>query len=66
LGEIWTERHTHPTHTTEYLKDYASEDTKTLGEAVIARERETISARAKKALDKKLKRIDAGERDLYF
>lgn len=50
----------------EYLKDYASEDTKTLGEAVIARERETISARAKKALDKKLKRIDAGERDLYF
>jgi hypothetical protein len=33
---------------------------------VIARERETISARAKKALDKKLKRIDAGERDLYF
>ncbi len=46
------------------MKDYASEDTKTLGEAVIARERETISARAKKALDKKLKRIDAGERDL--
>jgi 2-iminoacetate synthase len=51
---------------TEYLKDYASEDTKKLGEAVIARERETISERAKRALDKKMKRLDAGERDLYF
>jgi 2-iminoacetate synthase len=50
----------------EYLKDYASDETQHLGKSVIERERQTISDRAKKALDRKMKRIDAGERDLYF
>ena len=50
----------------EYLKDYASDDTKKLGEEVIQRERMTISERARRALDKKMKKIDEGARDLYF
>ena len=49
----------------EYLEDYASPGTKTLGENVVARERATITG-ATKALDKKLKKVMAGERDLYF
>jgi 2-iminoacetate synthase len=49
----------------EYLEDYASLKTKALGEAVVERERATIGGPTR-ALDKKMKKIRAGERDLYF
>lgn len=49
----------------EYLQDYASDSTKELGERVIVKERATIEGRTE-ALDRKMKRILAGERDLYF
>jgi hypothetical protein len=49
----------------EYLQDYASEQTKELGEIVVENERATIDG-STKALDKKMKKIMAGERDLYF
>jgi 2-iminoacetate synthase len=49
----------------EYLQDYASQATKDLGETVITNERATIEG-STKALDKKMKKIMAGERDLYF
>ncbi|KAA8492094.1 2-iminoacetate synthase [Porphyridium purpureum] len=51
----------------EYLIDYASERTRALGEKVVQQESETIgSERAKQAYERKLKRINAGEHDLYF
>jgi [FeFe] hydrogenase H-cluster radical SAM maturase HydG len=49
----------------EYLQDYASEQTKELGGIVVENERATIDG-STKALDKKMKKIMAGERDLYF
>lgn len=49
----------------EYLQDYATDETKKIGEHVIDVERETIHGPTK-ALDRKMKRILAGERDLYF
>jgi 2-iminoacetate synthase len=49
----------------EYLEDYASPGTKDLGEEVVERERLTIGGRTT-AFEKKLKRIQMGERDLYF
>eukprot|EP01123_Difflugia_compressa_P011217 TRINITY_DN4403_c0_g1_i1.p1 TRINITY_DN4403_c0_g1~~TRINITY_DN4403_c0_g1_i1.p1 ORF type:complete len:572 (+),score=90.54 TRINITY_DN4403_c0_g1_i1:71-1717(+) len=51
----------------EYLKDYADEKTRKLGEEVIKREKETLtSERAKAALERKMKQIDEGKRDLHF
>jgi [FeFe] hydrogenase H-cluster radical SAM maturase HydG len=49
----------------EYLQDYASPETMQVGQEVIERERLTIVGRTN-ALDKKMKRVMAGERDLYF
>lgn len=49
----------------EYLQDYATAETKQIGEAVVEKERLTIVGPIK-ALDKKMKRVIAGERDLYF
>ena len=49
----------------EYLQDYASEETRNVGENVITRERLTIDGPTN-ALDRKMKRVLAGERDLYF
>mmetsp|Transcript_16435 Transcript_16435/g.33157 ORF Transcript_16435/g.33157 Transcript_16435/m.33157 type:complete len:542 (-) Transcript_16435:145-1770(-) len=49
----------------EYLQDYASDDTRNVGERVIIKERTTIEG-PQKALDRKMKRVLAGERDLYF
>lgn len=50
----------------EYLIDYASQDTRELGEKMIARESLTISKDAQKALKRKMDKVKAGERDLYF
>ncbi|CAB9524589.1 iminoacetate synthase [Seminavis robusta] len=49
----------------EYLEDYASSETRDLGEIVVEREATTIGGRTT-AFDKKMKRIREGERDLYF
>lgn len=49
----------------EYLQDYASEDTKSLGEDVITKERATIDGPTN-AMDRRMKRILEGEHDLYF
>lgn len=49
----------------EYLEDYAPPKTKELGENVVVKERATITGPTK-ALDKKLKKVKEGERDLYF
>lgn len=49
----------------EYLEDYASPITRKIGEDVVVKERATITG-PMKALDKKLKKVKAGERDLYF
>ena len=50
----------------EYLIDYASPKSKTLGDLVIMNERETIGGSSTRAFDKKLKKIQMGEHDLYF
>lgn len=49
----------------EYLEDYASQETKEMGELVVEKERATITG-STKALDRKMKKVKAGERDLYF
>lgn len=49
----------------EYLQDYATPETYQLGQEVVNRERLTIVGPTN-ALDKKMKRVMAGERDLYF
>ena len=51
----------------EYLLDYADDDTKAIGEEMIANELGEIPSelRRQKTLDS-LARIEAGERDLYF
>ena len=49
----------------EYLQDYATDATKTLGQDVIVKERATIEG-STKALDRKMKRVLEGERDLHF
>ncbi|MGC8902304.1 MAG: [FeFe] hydrogenase H-cluster radical SAM maturase HydG [Fervidobacterium sp.] len=48
----------------EYLNDYASEETKKLGEEVIRMELERVNNR--ELVEKYLKRIDSGERDVRF
>nr|WP_321512791.1 [FeFe] hydrogenase H-cluster radical SAM maturase HydG [uncultured Pseudodesulfovibrio sp.] len=51
----------------EYLEDYASEETKKVGEALISREIEGYAdLKQKKLLTERLTRIEAGERDLYL
>jgi len=51
----------------EYLEDYASEETKKVGEALIAREIEGYAdLKQKKVLTDRLARIETGERDLYL
>jgi 2-iminoacetate synthase len=53
---------------TEYLQDYASDETRAAGEALIAAELEKIEAGGlKDKLVDRLRRIrEDGERDLYF
>eukprot|EP00741_Cyanophora_paradoxa_P017504 tig00020995_g16913.t1 len=51
----------------EYLIDYASERTREIGKKVLEVETGHIpSERAKHAFERKLKKIDEGQRDLYF
>ena len=50
----------------EYLHDYASPEVKAKGEAVIAREVEKLEPKLREEAQRRLARIAAGERDLYF
>lgn len=51
----------------EYLLDYASPETIRAGEALIKKELDALPGpELKTAVESKLSRIDAGERDLYF
>ncbi|WP_319542992.1 [FeFe] hydrogenase H-cluster radical SAM maturase HydG [uncultured Pseudodesulfovibrio sp.] len=51
----------------EYLEDYASDETKVAGNALIQREVEAYDdPKRKKILLDRLKRMEAGERDLYI
>jgi len=51
----------------EYLTDYAPDRTKNLGESLISGELATIEEESRRvAIDARLRRIDEGERDLYF
>ena len=51
----------------EYINDYGDDELKALGEKIIARESgEGLSDGAKKVLDRKLKKVNEGERDLYL
>lgn len=48
----------------EYLLDYASEETKKVGEELIKREMSKMSLERRKVLEKLLTRLEAGERDV--
>jgi 2-iminoacetate synthase len=50
----------------EYLLDYASAETREIGEKLIERHKEKVPRRIRGALDSRLRRIANGERDLYF
>ncbi len=52
----------------EYLEDYASEETKSLGEKFIQKEMEILESgeEIKKAVAQDLIKIEAGERDFRF
>ncbi|MNN73073.1 thiamine biosynthesis protein ThiH [compost metagenome] len=51
----------------EYLLDYADEETRTLGEEIIRKGLDDIPKEAaRKATLDRLRRIENGERDLYF
>ena len=51
----------------EYLVDYAKEDTKKIGDALIEREIDNIGKDSIKDLVREqLKKIETGTRDLYF
>ena len=51
----------------EYLEDYASEETKQIGEALIQKEIENYTdPDRKRLLTERLARMEAGERDLYL
>jgi 2-iminoacetate synthase len=51
----------------EFLLDYASPETKELGEKTIAEHlKEIPNQAAHRETEKRLKRLEQGERDLYF
>lgn len=50
----------------EYLCDYASPETRTRGEALIARELEKLDPKLRTEVQTRLQRVKNGERDLYF
>lgn len=50
----------------EYLEDYASPETKKAGEAAIHKALNDLSPELKEKVIKRLKKIEQGERDLYF
>jgi 2-iminoacetate synthase len=51
----------------EYLHDYAKPATKALGQEVIQKEKDSVLNESKKKLmERKLKRVDEGDRDVYI
>jgi 2-iminoacetate synthase len=50
----------------EYLMDYASAETREMGEKLIERHLQNVPEQIRGALDARLRRIEDGERDLYF
>jgi len=51
----------------EFLLDYASERTKKVGEEALLRHLESVpNARLREEVRRRLERLEAGERDLYF
>lgn len=50
----------------EFLLDYASPETRRAGDALLAREIDKLGARDRERVDRQLKEIEAGTRDLYF
>jgi 2-iminoacetate synthase len=51
----------------EYLEDYASADTKKVGEELIQKELHTLSnEKIEKVVEQNLKKIEQGERDFRF
>jgi len=51
----------------EYLLDYASPETRRIGEQVICRHLDSIETQAlRRETEARLARLDAGERDVYF
>lgn len=51
---------------TEYLEDYASEETKKIGIAVVKKEKKRLGEKFKPEFEKKLEKILKGDRDLFF
>jgi hypothetical protein len=49
----------------EYIQDYGDDEAKKLGEEIVARESETLSDAAKRLLARKMKKVVAGEHDVY-
>jgi 2-iminoacetate synthase len=50
----------------EYLNDYASPETKALGEKLINKELEKFDEKNRKTILEGLERLDRGERDVRF
>ncbi|KAM3573620.1 hypothetical protein VYU27_004411 [Nannochloropsis oceanica] len=50
----------------EYMEDYASPQTKAVGDEVIARESQMMGDNAKRAYERKRQQLLRGKRDLYF
>ena len=50
----------------EWAKDYGDDEAKALAETVLQRSQDTLSDGARRILDRKLKRVKAGEHDLYI
>lgn len=50
----------------EYLLDYASPLTRAAGESVIEREVQALEGNARQELEGRLKRLESGERDLFY
>ncbi|NLH48792.1 MAG: [FeFe] hydrogenase H-cluster radical SAM maturase HydG [Myxococcales bacterium] len=50
----------------EFLLDYASPETRRVGDALLAREIERLDARDHERVSRQVKEIEAGKRDLYF
>ncbi|WP_077369059.1 [FeFe] hydrogenase H-cluster radical SAM maturase HydG [Anaerosalibacter sp. Marseille-P3206] len=50
----------------EYLLDYASDETKVKGEAIIAKELASIEPERRRLIEDKIKLVESGERDVYL
>lgn len=50
----------------EYLNDYASPENKKLGGCLIEAEKKTMPEGSQRLIDRKMKKVDAGERDVYI